>query len=62
MELLENLGRRILEKREKERLGLREAAKKIGITHATLSRVEKVSCLTWQHIKKFTVGSKVRCQ
>jgi transcriptional regulator with XRE-family HTH domain len=41
MELLENLGRRILEKRKKEGLGLRAAAKEIGITHATLSRVEK---------------------
>ena len=41
MELLKNLGRRILEKREEESLGLRGAAKEIGITHSTLSRVEK---------------------
>lgn len=41
MELLKNLGRKILEKRENEGLGLRAAAKQIGITHSTLSRVEK---------------------
>jgi transcriptional regulator with XRE-family HTH domain len=41
MELLENLGRKILEKREKDDLGLRAAAKSIGITHSTLSRVER---------------------
>ena len=41
MELWENFGRRLHEKREKEGLGLRAAAKLMGITHATLSRVEK---------------------
>jgi transcriptional regulator with XRE-family HTH domain len=41
MDLWENFGRRLQEKREKEGLGLRAAAKLMGITHATLSRVEK---------------------
>jgi transcriptional regulator with XRE-family HTH domain len=41
MELWENFGRKLQERREKEGLGLRAAAKLMGITHATLSRVEK---------------------
>ena len=39
MEILENLGRRIAEKRGAQ--GIRAAAKEIGISHATLSRVER---------------------
>ena len=39
MKLLENLGRRVLERRGD--LGVRAAAKEIGISHATLSRVER---------------------
>ncbi len=39
MKLLENLGRRVLERRGD--LGVRAAAKDIGISHATLSRVER---------------------
>src|SRR5436190_5189988 len=39
MEILENLGRRVIEKRGAQ--GIRAAAKEIGISHATLSRVER---------------------
>src|SRR3954463_11696955 len=39
MEILENLGRRVTEKRGTQ--GIRAAAKEIGISHATLSRVER---------------------
>ncbi|MER9240667.1 helix-turn-helix transcriptional regulator [Mesorhizobium sp. M0633] len=39
MEILENLGRRVMEKRGTQ--GIRAAAKEIGISHATLSRVER---------------------
>lgn len=39
MEILENLGRRVSEKRGAQ--GIRAAAKEIGISHATLSRVER---------------------
>jgi transcriptional regulator with XRE-family HTH domain len=39
MEILENLGRRVAEKRGAQ--GIRAAAKEIGISHATLSRVER---------------------
>ena len=39
MEILENLGRRVVEKRGVQ--GIRAAAKEIGISHATLSRVER---------------------
>ena len=39
MKLLENLGRRVLERRGEQ--GVRAAAKEIGISHATLSRVER---------------------
>ncbi|RWQ69330.1 MAG: XRE family transcriptional regulator [Mesorhizobium sp.] len=39
MEILENLGRRVMEKRGTQ--GIRAAAKDIGISHATLSRVER---------------------
>ena len=39
MEILENLGRRVIEKRGTQ--GIRAAAKEIGISHATLSRVER---------------------
>lgn len=38
---LEDLGRLALEKRSKLGLGIRGAAKEIGISHATLARVEK---------------------
>ena len=38
---LEDLGRLVLEKRSKLGLGIRGAAREIGISHATLSRVEK---------------------
>jgi len=38
---LEDLGRLVLEKRSKLELGIRGAAKEIGISHATLARVEK---------------------
>ena len=39
MEILENLGRRVIEKRGEQ--GIRAAAREIGISHATLSRVER---------------------
>ena len=39
--LLEDLGRLVLEKRTKVGLGIRGAAREIGISHATLARVEK---------------------
>ena len=39
MEILENLGRRVIEKRGAQ--GIRAAAKDIGLSHATLSRVER---------------------
>lgn len=39
MEILENLGRRVMEKRGSQ--GIRAAAKEIGLSHATLSRVER---------------------
>ena len=39
MMLLENLGRLVLEKRGAQ--GVRAVARQIGISHATLSRVEK---------------------
>lgn len=39
MEILENLGRRVIEKRGAQ--GIRAAAKEIGLSHATLSRVER---------------------
>jgi transcriptional regulator with XRE-family HTH domain len=39
MEILENLGRRVTEKRGAQ--GIRAAAKEIGLSHATLSRVER---------------------
>lgn len=39
MEILENLGRRVKDKRGAQ--GVRSAAKEIGISHATLSRVER---------------------
>ncbi len=39
MEILENLGRRVREKRGAQ--GIRLTAKQIGISHATLSRVER---------------------
>lgn len=38
---LEDLGRLVLEKRSKLELGIRGAANEIGISHATLARVEK---------------------
>src|SRR5258705_13424274 len=39
MEIMENMGRRVAEKRGAQ--GIRAAAKEIGISHATLSRVER---------------------
>jgi transcriptional regulator with XRE-family HTH domain len=38
---LENLGRLILARRTELNLGIRAAAREIGISHATLARVEK---------------------
>jgi transcriptional regulator with XRE-family HTH domain len=38
---LEDLGRLILEKRSKLGLGIRAAARQVGISHATFARVEK---------------------
>jgi len=38
---LEDIGRLILEKRNKLDLGIRAAAREVGISHATLARVEK---------------------
>src|SRR5215467_4968228 len=38
---LEDLGRLILAKRSKLGLGIRAAAREVGISHATLARVEK---------------------
>jgi transcriptional regulator with XRE-family HTH domain len=38
---LEDLGRLVLEKRTKDGLGMRGAAREIGVSHATLARVEK---------------------
>jgi transcriptional regulator with XRE-family HTH domain len=38
---LEDIGRLIAQRREKQELGVRAAAREIGISHATLSRVEK---------------------
>lgn len=38
---LEDLGRLILAKRTERGLGIRAAAREVGISHATLARVEK---------------------
>lgn len=38
---LEDLGRLILAKRNERGLGIRAAAKEVGVSHGTLSRVEK---------------------
>jgi transcriptional regulator with XRE-family HTH domain len=38
---LEDLGRLILDKRTERGLGIRAAANEVGVSHATLSRVEK---------------------
>lgn len=38
---LEDLGRLVLARRNARELGIRAAAKEVGISHATLSRVEK---------------------
>jgi transcriptional regulator with XRE-family HTH domain len=38
---LEDMGRLILEKRNELGLGIRAAAREVGISHATLARVEK---------------------
>ena len=38
---LEDMGRLILDKRNKLGLGIRAAAREVGISHATLARVEK---------------------
>jgi transcriptional regulator with XRE-family HTH domain len=60
MESLVNFGRDVLKKREEEGLGLRAAAKKIGITHATLSRVEKgfhPDLATYQKISNWLKGT-----
>jgi transcriptional regulator with XRE-family HTH domain len=39
--LLEDLGRRVAKHREKLGLGIRAAAKEIGVSHPTLSRIER---------------------
>jgi transcriptional regulator with XRE-family HTH domain len=39
--LLEDLGRRAAKHREKLGLGIRAAAKEIGLSHPTLSRIER---------------------
>lgn len=38
---LEDLGRLVLAKREERGIGIRAAAREVGISHATLARVEK---------------------
>ena len=38
---LEDMGRLILEKRNERGLGIRAAAREVGISHATFARVEK---------------------
>jgi transcriptional regulator with XRE-family HTH domain len=38
---LEDLGRLVLAKRTEQHLGIRAAAREVGISHATLARVEK---------------------
>ena len=38
---LEDIGRLVLAKRTERGLGIRAAAKEVGISHATLARVEK---------------------
>lgn len=38
---LEDLGRLVLAKRQEVGLGIRAAAKEVGVSHATLARVEK---------------------
>ena len=38
---LEDLGRLVLSKRTERELGIRAAAREVGISHATLARVEK---------------------
>ena len=38
---LEDLGRLVLAKRDKRGIGIRAAAREVGISHATLARVEK---------------------
>lgn len=38
---LEDLGRLVFAKREKLGLGMRAAAREVGVSHATLARVEK---------------------
>jgi transcriptional regulator with XRE-family HTH domain len=38
---LEDLGRLVLAKRSERGLGIRAAAREVGISHATLARVEK---------------------
>lgn len=50
MEILENLGRRVKEKRGSQ--GIRSAAKEIGISHATLSRVERGGLPDLENYKK----------
>lgn len=39
--LLEDLGRRVAKRREERGLGIRAAAKEIGLSHPTLSRIER---------------------
>lgn len=41
MPILEDLGRRVAKHRETLGLGIRAAAKEIGISHPTLSRIER---------------------
>jgi transcriptional regulator with XRE-family HTH domain len=53
MEILENLGRRVIEKRGAQ--GIRAAAKEIGISHATLSRVERGFLPDLENYKKICI-------
>jgi transcriptional regulator with XRE-family HTH domain len=39
--ILEDLGRRVAKRRETLGLGIRAAAKEIGVSHPTLSRIER---------------------
>lgn len=64
---LEDLGRLILAKRNERGLGIRAAAKEVGISHATLARVEKgflpdlenyEKVRNWLGIKDSAVGTK----
>lgn len=51
--LLEDLGRRLQQKRGK--LGIRAAAQQIGISHATLSRIERGHLPDLENFRKICV-------